>query len=243
VPPAKPATPPARPAPPAPKAAPEEDDLGFGLAPADDATADLKRKLIEQALGMEDELDDVNEPAPADHKAKLPPPSQRSAAPPPKPTAPPPQQAKPPTPAAPPPKPAPPAAQAPPPKPAAPAAPPAPGGIDLAALPLVDEPGAAAAGAGGPAGASGGDVQGHFSPEEVAVMEPMDCIATYLRLMAESRLEDASRFVGKMKKPQRQLVAPVLEKLQPDAISHPALVNVPPPVLKMFMTQMQRELR
>jgi hypothetical protein len=74
-------------------------------------------------------------------------------------------------------------------------------------------------------------------------MGPMDCITTYLKLMTESRLEDAGRFVGKMKKPKRQEVAPVLAGLAPESIGDPALAAVPPPVLKMFMTQMQRELR
>ena len=74
-------------------------------------------------------------------------------------------------------------------------------------------------------------------------MSPMDCVTTFLQLMGESRLEDAGRFVGKMKKPQRKEIQSLIADLDPAALTAPVLRDVPPPVLKIFLTQMERQLR
>jgi hypothetical protein len=206
-------TPPPAPAPPA---EPDEEG-GFGLAPTDESTDELKQRLIEQALDLDDELEDRPAAPPSPAAA---PPKPESPAPAP-PTAPPAAPEGPPTPPA---------------QPAAPVEPPQPAPLGEEAIPLIDEPGESQL-------PPVGDVQAKFTPEEVANMAPVDCIATYLRLKVDSKLEEASRFVVKMKKPQRREIQQVVGSLDPATLTHPALAEVPPPVLKAFLTQMERELR
>ena len=177
----------AAPAPPSAAAAPTASppaDLGYGMAPPDEDSDDLKQRLIEQALGMANDLDDDAPPAPA-------------------------------------------------PLPVEPPALPEPVEPAAAAPPEPVEPIAAAA----------PEKETRLTPEQVAAMSPVDCIANFLTLMSESRLEDASRFVGKMRKAKRQEVQDVLGGLDPASLTSGSLQNVPPPVLKVFLAQMESQLR